>query len=205
MARTWGYIRVSTKDQNVDRQVNEILPLLKSDAFLFVDKQTGKNFDRPQYQRLKALLDDGDTLVIKSIDRLGRNYDQIRQEWKEITDRNVYIKVLDFPILDTSNFEADDLMRKFISSLILDVLAYVAENELNSIKQRQREGIVAAKASGKHFGRPEVDYPENWNGIYKMWKQGDITATSAMEKLGLKRTTFYKLVKKYESEEAAML
>lgn len=139
-ARTWGYTRVSTKDQNEARQVNEILPLLPSDAFLFVDKQSGKNFERPEYQRLKALMDDGDTLIIKSIDRLGRNYDQIRQEWKEITDRNIYIKVLDFPILDTDTFDTDSLMRKFISSLILDVLAYVAENELNNIKQRQREG-----------------------------------------------------------------
>ena len=200
MARTWGYTRVSTKDQNEARQVNEILPLLQSDAFLFIDKQSGKTFDRPEYQRLKALMDDGDTLVIKSIDRLGRNYDQIRQEWKEITDRNVYIKVLDFPILDTDKFESDDLMRKFISTLILDILAYVAENELNNIKQRQKEGIAAAKAAGQHFGRPGIEFPENWDDEYQNWKSGEITATEAMKKLGLKRTSFYKLVKKYEQK-----
>ena len=200
MARTWGYTRVSTKDQNEARQVNEILPLLQSDAFLFIDKQSGKTFDRPEYQRLKALMDDGDTLVIKSIDRLGRNYDQIRQEWKEITDRNVYIKVLDFPILDTDKFESDDLMRKFISTLILDILAYVAENELNNIKQRQREGIAAAKAAGLHFGRPGIEFPENWEEVYRLWKNGDITATEAMKTMGLKRTSFYKLVKKYEQK-----
>lgn len=201
MGRTWGYIRVSTKDQNLARQEKEILPYLKDPAFLFSDKQSGRDFDRPDYKRLKSLMEPGDTLVIKSIDRLGRNYDQIRNEWKAFTDKNIYIKVLDFPMLDTDKYDNDDLMRKLISGIVLDVLAYAAENELNAIKQRQREGIAAAKESGKTFGRPTTKLPESWESEYKKWKDGKQTAAQTMNNLGLKRTTFYKLVKAAEGSD----
>lgn len=198
MSKVWGYARVSAKDQNEDRQVVELLPLVSSKSHLIVEKQSGKNFERPKYLWLKDIMDKGDTLIIKSLDRLGRNYNQIKEEWRELSNQGIYIKVLDSPILDTSEYKNNDLMAQFISNIVLEVLSFVAENERKNIKRRQAEGIALARASGKHIGRPSAQFPSNWANIYSQWKQGTITAVQAMRECGLTKTTFYKLVKQYE-------
>ena len=202
MSKVWGYIRVSAKDQHEDRQVAELLPLVSSRSHLIIEKQSGKNFERPKYQWLKDIMDKGDTLVIKSLDRLGRNYSQIKEEWHELVKQGIYIKVLDSPILDTSEYKNNDLMAQFISNVVLEVLYFVAENERKNIKSRQAEGIAIAKATGKHLGRPRASFPSNWSTVYSQWKQGSMTAVQAMKECGLTKTTFYKLVKQYEKSSS---
>jgi DNA invertase Pin-like site-specific DNA recombinase len=170
------------------------------ERFILIDKQSGKDFKHPQYQILKNALREGDLLIIKSIDRLGRNYKEILKEWQTITqDIKADIRVLDMALLDTTLHK--DLLGSFISDLILQVLAYVALQERDNIKQRQAEGIAIAKTQGKHLGRPKAEMPKDFESIYKEWKDGNITAKKAMIKLGLKTTTFYKLVKEYESKK----
>lgn len=198
--RVYGYCRISNKDQNEARQLEAMKQAGVEERYIFVDKQSGKDFNRPQYQIIKHALREGDLLIIKSIDRLGRNYKEIIKEWQEITqDIKADIKVLDMSMLDTTLHK--DLLGTFISDLILQVLAYVAEQERQNIKQRQAEGINIAKSNGKHLGRPKADYPDNWVSVYKEWKSGQITAKIAMEKMNLKRTTFYKLVNQFEEQE----
>lgn len=192
----WGYARVSTTQQNEDRQVVELRPLVTTESHLLVEKQSGKDFDRQIYKSLKNIMREGDTLVIKSLDRLGRNYEQMKEEWKDLSDRGIKIRVLDTPVLDTSKYD-DELMGKFVSDVILNVLSFVAENERKNIKQRQKEGIAIAKAKGVKFGRPSVEYPEDFSKIYDDWKNGQISAVKAMKELGLKKSTFYKMVKSY--------
>lgn len=196
----WGYARVSTTQQNEDRQVVELRPLVTTESHLLVEKQSGKDFDRPIYKSLKNIMREGDTLVIKSLDRLGRNYEQMKEEWKDLSDRRIKIKVLDTPMLDTSKYD-DELMGKFVSDVVLNVLSFVAENERKNIKQRQKEGIAIAKAKGIRFGRPEIKYPEQFENVYKKWKCGKIKGVDAIRILDLKKTTFYKLVKQYERYE----
>ena len=196
--KTFGYCRVSSIDQKEDRQIEAMLELGINERDIFVDKCSGKNFDRPQYQALKLQLREGDILVIKSIDRLGRNYKQICDEWREITrDIEAHIKVLDMPILDTTKTEG--LIGEVISDIVLQLLGYVAEQERTFIRQRQAEGIKLAKEKGKRFGKPPIEYPDNWSEVYNVWKSDSITAREAMKRLNLKPTTFYKLVKKYTS------
>jgi DNA invertase Pin-like site-specific DNA recombinase len=195
--RTYGYIRVSDADQNEARQVKAMQDAGVDDRFVLIDKQSGKDFNRPQYQILKNALREGDLLIIKSIDRLGRNYKEIMKEWQAITqDIKADIKVLDMALLDTTLHK--DLLGTFISDLILQVLAYVSQQERDNIKQRQTEGIAIAKAQGKHLGRPKAEYPGGFESVYNEWKDGKITAKKAMSELSLKTTTFYKLVKQYE-------
>ncbi len=180
------------------RQLEAMLDLGISERDIFVDKCSGKNFDRPQYQSLKVQLREGDVLVIKSIDRLGRNYKQICEEWREITrEIKANIKVLDMPVLDTTRTEG--LIGEVISDIVLQLLSYVAEQERAFIKQRQAEGIKLAKEKGKRLGKPPIEYPENWDNVYKVWKSGAITAREAMKQLNLKPTSFYKLAKKYKN------
>ncbi len=180
------------------RQLEAMLDLGISERDIFVDKCSGKNFDRPQYQSLKVQLKEGDVLVIKSIDRLGRNYKQICEEWREITrEIKANIKVLDMPVLDTTRTEG--LIGEVISDIVLQLLSYVAEQERAFIKQRQAEGIKLAKEKGKRLGKPPIEYPENWDNVYKVWKSGAITAREAMKQLNLKPTSFYKLAKKYKN------
>ena len=196
--KEFGYCRVSTKDQNEDRQVEAMMEQGINDRDIFVDKQSGKNFDRPQYQALKLQLREGDLLVIKSIDRLGRNYTQICDEWREITrDIKANIRVLDMPLLDTSRDEG--LIGKVIADIVLQLLSYVAEQEREFINKRQAEGIKIAKANGVHFGKKPIEYPANWDEVYKIWQQDLITAVEAMKRLNLKRTSFYKLAKNYKA------
>jgi DNA invertase Pin-like site-specific DNA recombinase len=197
MNRIYGYIRVSDKDQNEARQVKAMQEFGVDDRFILIDKQSGKDFNRPQYQILKNALREGDLLIVKSIDRLGRNYKEIIKEWQEIIQViKADIKVIDMALLDTTLHK--DLLGTFISDLILQVLAYVAQQERDNIKQRQLEGIAIAKAQGKHLGRPKATLSEGFKEVYERWQLKAITAKKAMEELKLKPTTFYKLVKQYE-------
>lgn len=195
-SKTFAYCRVSSTDQNEDRQVEAMLGLGINERDIFIDKCSGKDFDRPQYQALKVQLREGDILVIKSIDRLGRNYKQICNEWREITrDIKANIKVIDMPILDTTR--SDGLIGEVISDIVLQLLSYVAEQERAFIKQRQAEGIKLAKEKGKRLGKPPMEYPDNWSEVYTVWKSGSITAREAMRRTNLKPTSFYKLAKQY--------
>ena len=179
-SKTFGYCRVSSTDQKEDRQLEAMLELGINERDIFVDKCSGKNFDRPQYQALKVQLREGDVLVIKSIDRLGRNYKQICEEWREITrEIKANIKVLDMPVLDTTRTEG--LIGEVISDIVLQLLSYVAEQERAFIKQRQAEGIKLAKEKGKRLGKPPIEYPKNWDNVYRIWKSGAITAREAMK------------------------
>ena len=202
----YGYARVSTTDQNLDRQLTQLREYITDERYIITDKASGKDFNRKGYNSLVGtettapLLHENDLLIICSLDRLGRNYTEIKQQWEYITTTlKTNIKVLDMPLLDTST-AANNLDGRFIADLVLQILSYTAEKERENIKKRQRQGIDTAKANGKHLGRPQAQYPENWKQIYNNWKAGTITATAAMEQLAMKRTTFYKLVKQYESK-----
>lgn len=193
--RTFGYARVSSKDQNEIRQVKALLAAGVDERFIFTDKISGKDFNRAEYQVLIRALREGDTLIVKSIDRLGRNYRDITEQWRVITKEiKAYIKVIDLPLLDTTA-ENKDLTGTFIADIVLQILSYVAETERINIKQRQSEGIKSAREKGIHLGRPAAQIPPEFDELYNIWKNGKITARKAMETLGLKRTTFYKFVK----------
>ncbi len=194
--KTFGYCRVSTSEQNEDRQLQAMLDLGINERDIFIDKCSGKDFERPQYQALKAQLRENDILVIKSIDRLGRNYKQICEEWREITSNiKANIKVIDMPVLDTTR--TDSLIGQVISDIVLQLLGYVAEQERAFIKQRQAEGIKLAKEKGKRLGKPPIEYPDNWKEVYTIWQNKEITAREAMKRMNLKPTSFYKLAKNY--------
>lgn len=198
--KAFGYARVSSKEQNIDRQVNEMLAIGINERDIFIDKQSGKNFDRPMYQALKNQLREGDMLYIKSLDRFGRNKEKILKEWQEITKEiKADIIVLDMPLLDTTRYKNISGLESLITDLVLQLLSYFAEDERDRIRTRQAEGIVAAKKNGKKFGRPNMEYPQEWEKYYSLWKQEEITAVETFTKLGLKKATFYKLVRKYES------
>lgn len=195
----YGYARVSTQYQNEDRQMQALKDFGIDEENIFVDKRSGKDFEREEYQLLKRIMKrtQNNVLVIKSIDRLGRNYKQIQEEWREITQElKTDIVVLDMPILDTRQYK--DLLGSFISDLVLQVLSFVAEEERTRIRSRQKEGIAVAKAKGKKFGRPKIKIPDNFEEEYKKWKRGEQTAKVTMEKLGLKRGKFYMLVREKE-------
>ena len=195
---TYGYVRVSTKDQNEDRQLIALHELGLSDKYIYVDKQSGKDFNRPQFQKLLRKLRPGDLLYIKSIDRLGRNYEEIQNQWRVLTkEKGVDICIVDMPILDTRR--GKDLLGTFISDLVLQLLSFVAENERTNIKQRQAEGIAAAKAKGVRFGRPPKPLPENFHSVYQQWKQGSITGTAAAKECGMPLSTFRYRAEIYEN------
>ena len=189
MGKNYGYIRVSTKDQNEDRQVFALKELAIPAGNIFMDKQSGKDFDRPQYRKLVRKLKKDDLLYVKSIDRLGRNYGEILEQWRILTkEKGIDIVVLDMPLLDTRR--GKDLMGTFLSDIVLQVLSFVAENERSNIRQRQAEGIAAAKARGVKFGRPPKPLPENFHAVYQRWKNGKITGTRAAEECNMPITTF---------------
>jgi len=191
----YAYIRVSTKYQNIDRQYNEIKELNIDDKNIYIDKESGKDFDRTQYQKLIKKLKKDDLLIIKSIDRLGRNYQMILEEWSRITKIiGADIKVLDMPLLDTS-VEGKNLVGKFISDIVLQVLSFVAENERINIKQRQAEGIRIAKEKGVKFGRPKSVLPPNTDDILDKYKNKKLTNIEAANLLGVSRGTFFRLLK----------
>lgn len=194
--KIFGYARVSSKDQNEERQLVAFKEYGIDERDIYIDKQSGKDFNREQYSILKNVLRENDLLVIKSIDRLGRNYNMIIDEWKDIT-KNIKadIVVIDMPLLDTRNNK--DLLGTFISDLVLQILSYVAEQERRFIKQRQKEGISNAINNGVKFGRPKIEKPSNYDDVIKLWKNKKIKSKEAMEMLGLKPNTFYNLLKKY--------
>ena len=192
--KIFGYARVSSKEQNVERQLVAFKEYGIDERDIYIDKQSGKDFNREQYNTLKHILRENDLLVIKSIDRLGRNYEMIVNEWKDIT-KNIKadIVVIDMPLLDTRKNK--DLLGTFISDLVLQILGYVAEQERTFIKQRQKEGISVAKNNGVKFGRPKIEKPLNFDDVVLKWKNKEIKSKEAMELLRLKPNTFYNLIK----------
>lgn len=197
--RIHGYARVSSKEQNEARQLNALKEFGITDRDIYIDKQSGKDFNRVEYKRLVNVLRKGDLFVVQSIDRLGRNYTDIQEQWKNITNElKVDIKVLDMPLLDTRT-NGENIDSRFISDLVLQILSYVAQKERDNIRKRQAQGIANARAHGKALGRPKATYPDNWKEVYDLWyNRKQITAKEAMERTGLKRNTFYKLAKEYE-------
>lgn len=200
--KLYGYIRVSTREQNEDRQIRamEKFGVLPDD--MFCDKQSGKDFDRPGYKRLVKKIKPGDTLVIKSIDRLGRNYDEILEQWRILTkEKQADVVVLDMPLLDTR--QGKDLTGTLIADIVLQLLSYVAQTEREFIRQRQREGIETAKANGVHFGRTAMQRPDNYEEVKAEWMDGAISAREAGRQLGISHTGFKKWVMRDMDEDAS--
>ena len=198
MGNIYGYVRVSTKEQNEDRQLIALHDVGVVQKNIYMDKLSGKDFNRPQYKKLLKKIKPGDLLYIKSIDRLGRNYEEIQNQWRIITkEKNADIYVIDMPLLDTRR--GKDLLGTFISDLVLQLLSFVAENERTNIKQRQAEGIAAAKAKGIRFGRPPKPLPDNFHEAYQKWKQGEITGTAAAKECGMPLSTFRYRAEIYEN------
>ena len=196
---TYGYIRVSTRDQNEDRQLIAMREVRVPEKNIFTDKQSGKDFDRPQYKKLLRKMGKDDLLYIKSIDRLGRNYEEILKQWRILTkDKGIDICVLDMPLLDTRR--GKDLMGTFLSDIVLQVLSFVAENERANIRQRQAEGIAAAKARGVKFGRPPLPLPENFHEIHKAWRAKKLTLKEAASACSMPVGTFYGKARKLEED-----
>lgn len=198
MMKQYAYIRVSSKDQNVDRQIAALEPYSISPENVFCDYQSGKDFDRPQYQKLLKCLKESDLLIIKSIDRLGRNYDDILVQWQFITKEiRADILVLDMELLDTRK-KSDNLIGTLIADLVLQIFAYVAQTERELIRQRQAEGIAAAKQKGKKFGRKEYDVPEEFEEVCKKCQKGEISTRQAANILNMSHSTFYRHYKKFK-------
>ena len=196
MGGAYGYIRVSSTDQNEDRQLLAMREAKVPEDRIFLDKQSGKDFNRTNYKRLVKKLKPGDLLCIKSIDRLGRNYEEIQDQWRYLTrEKGVDIAVLDMPLLDTRR--GKDLMGTFLSDIVLQVLSFVAENERINIRQRQAEGIAAAKKRGVRFGRPNVQPPEDFPAIVAEWEAGRLGFRDALERTGLAEATFYRRLREY--------
>lgn len=196
MGNVYGYVRVSTKEQKCDRQVDALLNIGISEECIYLDKLSGKNFDRPQYKCLIQKLKPEDVLFVKSIDRLGRNYADILEQWHFITkERKADIVILDMPLLDTRKKEKD-LTGMFVADLVLQILSYVAETERQYIRQRQAEGIAASKARGVHFGNPGKPVPDNFATVVESWRKKEIKIEEALKCLGVGRTYFFKHIKK---------
>jgi len=195
--KVYGYIRVSSSDQNEDRQLDAMEEVKISKPYIFVDKQSGKDFKRTAWQSLVEKLEEGDLLYVKSIDRLGRNYDDIQNQWRILTkEKGVDIAVIDMPLLDTRN--GRDLMGTFIADTVLAILSFVAQNERENIRKRQAEGIASAKARGVRFGRPIKKSPDNFGEVAKLKVRGKISMEEALEQTGLKQATFYRRLREYE-------
>lgn len=202
MGMTYGYVRVSSSDQNEARQMIAMHEYGIDKKCIFLDKQSGKDFNRPQYQKLIRKLKSGDIVVIKSIDRLGRNYDEILNQWRVITkEKGCDVVVLDMPLLDTTKDNANGLMGKVIADIVLQLLSYVAQTEREFTKQRQAEGIAAYRATGKPWGRPPFERGEDYRLCYKLWREGKLSGTQAGKRLGIARTTFIKWAREDEAME----
>lgn len=198
MGDSYGYVRVSTKEQNEDRQMVALREVQVPKRNIYIDKQSGKDFERPAYRRMVRKLKSNDLLYIKSIDRLGRNYEEIQNQWRILTkEKGVDIYVIDMPLLDTRR--GKDLVGTFLSDIVLQVLSFVAENERTNIRQRQAEGIAAAKAKGIKFGRPAIPYPDNFRKVHHDWRKKKITLKQAAEACGMPIGTFYGKARKIEN------
>lgn len=199
MVTIYGYVRVSSRDQNEDRQLAALQEIVGTEKNIFIDKQSGKDFERPQYKRMVRKMRKDDLLYIKSIDRLGRNYIEIQEQWRVLTkEKGIDIVVLDMPLLDTRR--GKDLMGTFLSDIVLQVLSFVAENERINIHQRQAEGIAAAKARGVRFGRPQIELPDHFENIVREWERKQITVHEAIRQCGMSESTFYRRLREYRSE-----
>lgn len=193
-SRTWYYARVSSREQNLDRQLAAFAAIGAKERDIITDKESGKDLDRRGYTALKtALLRRGDTLVIKSLDRLSRNKADIKSELEYFKENSIRLKVLDLPTTMIDYPAGQEWVLDMVNNILVEVLSSIAQQERETIRQRQAEGIAAAKSKGKHLGRPALVYPDNWTEVYKAWQAGQITAKKAMEQTGLKRTSFYKL------------
>ncbi len=200
MGNIYGYLRVSTKEQNEDRQMLALHKVQVPEQNIYMDKQSGKDFNRPMYRQLVGRLQQDDLLYIKSIDRLGRNYEEILEQWRFLTkDKKVDIVVLDMPLLDTRR--GKDLLGTFLSDIVLQVLSFVAENERKNIRERQREGIEAAKLRGVQFGRPQKPLPENFIQIYELWLLGEIGGNEAARRCNMPLSSFYRKASQRRGEE----
>lgn len=197
MTVTYGYIRVSSRDQNEDRQMDALQSLVTKKN-IYIDKQSGKDFDRPQYKKLVKKLKKDNLLYIKSIDCLGRNYSEIQDQWRYlIKEKGVDIVVLDMPLLDTRR--GKDLMGTFLSDIVLQVLSFAAENERSNIRQRQAEGIAAAKARGVRFGKPQIQLPDHFGQIVAAWERGEITIHEVIRQCDMSEATFYRRLREFRA------
>ena len=194
--KIYGYVRCSSTDQNEDRQIIALREASVPEKNIFMDKQSGRDFDRPNYKKLVQELKAGDLLYVLSIDRLGRNYEEIQNQWRILTKEiGIDICVLDMPLLDTQN--GKDLMGTFIADLVLQILSFVAQSERENIKKRQMEGIAAAKARGVKFGRPEKTAPDDFGKIVKAWEQKKLSFSDVLEKCNMSEATFYRRLREY--------
>ena len=198
--RIYGYARVSTKDQNLARQLVELKKYV-DDRFIFQDKLSGKNFDRPEYQLMRKVAQKGDVIYVKSLDRLGRNKSQIKEELEYYKNEGVRIKFLDIPTSMMEISSGQEWLMDMINNLLIEVLSTMAEQERTTIRQRQAEGIAIAKGKGVYKGRKKIEVDEAFKKVYDQWKAGEITAVKAMEFTGLKRNTFYRRVSEYEENK----
>ncbi len=197
--KVYGYVRVSSVDQNEERQIMALKEMNISINHIYIDKQSGKDFNRPEYLKLLARLKEGDLLYILSIDRLGRNYSEIQNQWKILTkEKGIDICILDMPILDTRNRK--DLLGTFIADLVLQILSFVSENERDNIKRRQAQGIAAAKERGVKFGRPSLPVPDDFDVVLRQWKNREITLKEASLLCNMPKGTFYDKARKYLKE-----
>ena len=196
--KIYGYARVSSFDQNEGRQVNALVKAGVPEENIFIDKQSGKNFERPLYKKLIKRLKKGDLLYVLSIDRLGRNYEEIQKQWRIITkDLEADICVLDMPLLDTR--QGKDLMGTFIADIVLQILSFVAQNERENIKKRQEEGIAAAKAKGVRFGRPQIPLPDNFSELVKAWEEKRVSSEEILKLCNMSEATFYRKLRRYRT------
>lgn len=196
MTNIFGYVRVSSTDQNEDRQLIALSEKNIPQRNIYIDKQSGKDFERPQYKRLVKRLKPGDLLYILSIDRLGRNYEEIQRQWRVLTkDIGIDICVIDMPLLDTRN--GKDLMGTFIADLVLQILSFVAQSERENIKKRQAEGIAAAKAKGVKFGRPEISVPDDFPRLIQEWEKNKLSYSELLERCNMSEATFYRRLREY--------
>lgn len=193
---TYGYIRVSGTDQNEDRQLVALRDKNVTERNIYMDKQSGKDFDKPQYKKLIKKLKSGDLLYVLSIDRLGRNYEEIQNQWRLLTKEiGIDICVIDMPLLDTR--QGKDLMGTFIADLVLQILSFVAQNERENIRRRQAQGIAAAKAKGVRFGRPEKAVPDNFPKLVRQWEKGELLLSEILQRCNISEATFYRRLREY--------
>lgn len=197
--KSYGYVRVSSYDQNESRQLVEMRKLDVPESRIYIDKQSGKSFDRPGYKKLVKTMQSGDVLFVLSIDRLGRNYDEILEQWRFLTkEKKIDISIIDMPLLDTRN--GKNLMGTFLSDIVLQVLSFVAQNERENIKKRQAQGIAAAKMNGVRFGRPEIPIPDNFGEVVESWQKGEISSFEAADKCHMSISTFYNKLRKFRGK-----
>ncbi|MGB3261848.1 recombinase family protein [Paenisporosarcina sp.] len=199
MGINFGYVRVSTKDQNLDRQLEALKPYVTNEKYIYSDKASGKDMEREGFQNMIKAMRSGDTLFVKSIDRLGRNKQQIKEYLELFKKDGIRVKIVDLPTTMEDVPKGQEWVIDMINNIIIEVYTSMAEQERENIKQRQAEGIAVAKTKGKHLGRPVLELPKEWTKLYKEWKAGSITAVAFMKEIDMKKATFYKKVKEYES------